>query len=605
MLLALVLPALAGPLLNEVLYDPAGSDTTANEWVELCNPGGVAINLAGYELWRQGSSASKVATIASGTLPAFGYVLIGGTAGSPLATLTDTLYNGGSNSYGVVLKAPGGSIVDAMFYDTGGNGALLDENASVPTSFAADVPEAHSLARWPDCADTNASASDWRDYATPSPGAANPQPASTGTGTGTSTGTATNADCTNASGLTINEFAIETGKEFVEIHNGGSGSVNLRDWELQFGTKGADGYNKHITLTSGTLAAGQHFVIATLATTNPNQVSDLTDLGNATSNADAMRLSCNGTAVDTVVYGKSATANATEGWDDDLGADTTSMSPVPGSGKSAARVQDGFDTDRSGADFIVGTPTPGAANPRVEPAVCENAAGSRVVINEFIYNPAGTDGDLEWVELYNAGTAVTRLDGWVIETATETWGEDFVFPNGTSLAPNEYLVVGGPAVAASDLVSEDLSLGNGSSSADGVRIKDCLDAVVDTILYGKGDVGTLTGDGGSTTVVPEVEDGASLGRYPDGTDENAPSDFMEYATPTPGRSNPESGSGGGTGTGGAGSGAGDDPAASGGCNGDAPTDETRPDGGGCGTVLPLGGLEVAMAAAALLRRRRR
>jgi hypothetical protein len=317
-----------------------------------------------------------------------------------------------------------------------------------------------------------------------------------------------------------------------------------------------------------------------------------------------MRLRCNDTVVDTVVYGKSATAN-TDGWDDDLGADTTSMSPVPGSGKSAARVQDGYDTDRSGTDFIVGTPTPGAANPNVEPAVCENAAGSRVVINEFIYNPAGTDGDREWVELYNAGTAVTRLDGWVIETATDTWGEDYVFPNGTSLGPNEYLVVGGPAVPEADLVSEDLSLGNGSSSADGVRVKDCLDAVVDTILYGDGAPGTLTGDGGSTTVVPEVDDGASLGRYPDGTDENAPSDFMEYATPTPGRSNPESGSGGGTGTGGDGSGTGDDPAASGGCNGDAPADETRPDGGGCGTVLPLGGLEVAMAAAALLRRRRR
>jgi hypothetical protein len=600
MLLALVLPAFAGPLLNEVMYDPTGSDSGTNEWVELCNPGGVAIDLAGYEVWRQGSSASKVATITSGTLPPYGYVLVGGSAGSPLAALTDTLYNGGSNSYGVVLKAPGGSTVDAMFYDTGGNGGLRDEGNNVPTSFAVDVGEGHSLARWPDCADTNASATDWRDYPTTSPGAENPQPASTGTGTGTSTGTATNADCTNASGLSINEFAIETGKEFVELHNAGSGPVNLRDWQLQFGTSS---FSKNVTIASGILAAGEHFVIATMASTNPNQTSDLGDLGNATSNADAMRLSCNGTVVDTVVYGKSPTAN-TDGWDDDLGADTTSLAPVPGAGKSSARVQDGYDTDRSGTDFVAGTPTPGAANPRVEPAVCENAAGARVVVNEFIYNPAGTDGDREWVELYNAGTAVTRLDGWVIETATDTWGEDYVFPNGTSIGPNEYLVVGGPAVPEADLVSEDLSLGNGSSSADGVRIVDCLEAVVDTILYGKGAAGTLTGDGGSTTVVPEVEDGASLGRYPDGTDSNAPSDFMEYATPTPGRSNPESGSGGGGGTG-TGSGSGDDPTASGGCNGDAPTDASRPDGGGCTTVLPLGGLEVAMAAAALLRRRRR
>ncbi|MEN9787933.1 MAG: putative signal peptide protein, partial [Pseudomonadota bacterium] len=497
MLLALVLPTLAAPRINEVLYDPSGTDSVSTEWIELCNPDGVSVDLAGYELWRAGGSSTKVATITAGTLPPFGRALVGGSTGSPIAALGDMLYNGGSSSYGVLLKAPGGAVLDALFYDSPNSNALLDENGALATSFAVDVSEGHSLGRWPDCADTNAPAVDFADYATPSPGAANPSPTgtSTGTSTDTSTGTSTGtaADCTNAAGVRINEFALETGKEFVELHNAGTSLVSLGGWTLEYGTST---YNHTVSLAAATLAPGGHFVLATLASMNPQQVVDLTDLGNATSNPDAMRLRCDTTVLDTIVYGDAGMANP-DGWDDDARTDTTLYAPAPGSGKSASRRSDGYDTNDSAADFVVGTPTRGAANPSLPPRVCERPADSRVVINEFLYNPSGTDGDHEWVELYNAGTVATRLDAWRIETATTTWGEDYVFPDGASLDAGARLLVGGPAVTGATYPAEDLSLGNGTG-ADGVRIVDCTGVVVDTVLYGDTNTEGLLGDGGST-----------------------------------------------------------------------------------------------------------
>jgi hypothetical protein len=68
MLLALVSPLLAAPLLNEVMYEPAGTNTTANQWIELCNPSGTSVDLAGYEIWAGGATASKIGTITAGTL---------------------------------------------------------------------------------------------------------------------------------------------------------------------------------------------------------------------------------------------------------------------------------------------------------------------------------------------------------------------------------------------------------------------------------------------------------------------------------------------------------------------------------------------------------
>lgn len=773
MLLALVLPAFSAPLINEVMYDPTGSEssTTRTEWIELCNPSSSSVDLAGYEIWAAGSTPAKIGTITAGTLAGRGYAVVGGPSPTVTATLTDTMQNGGSSTDAVYLKAPGGSWADALFYDTPNSSNLTNEAGSVATSFAADVSEGHSLGRWPDCTDTNASGTDFSDYATPSPGSANVAPAGGGGGGGGTTANCTGsadvvinellpdpsstdsgnewvelynagrssvnlagwklqvdggtagwgstqtiasgtlaaggylvigaggatslsltlgnassksdglrltcndaavdtvvygtpngdaitddrggvasslapkpasgqslarlpngtdtdasatdfaltasltpgaanasggggggggstADCTGSGGVKINEFTADSGVEFVEIYNGGSATVDLSGWAVEFGTSS---FNKSAVVSEGvSLRAGDYYVLGSAGAPTKDQTVDL-DLGNATSNADALRLSCGATVVDTVIYGKEGAANA-DGWDDDLVADTTSFCPLPGDGESASRVQDGFDTDRSAADFVVGAPTPGAANPRVEPPVCTPADG--ITLNEVMYDPdsAGGDTDNEWVELHNSSGDAVRLDGWSIETATSSWGEDFVFPNGATVAAGRFLVVGGSEVAEVDLVADGLSLGNGSGG-DGVRLLDCEGNVVDTVLYGEPLEAEITGDNGSTEVATGVDAGMSIGRFPDGEDNNAGADWKGYAAPTPGASNPDPASGGG------GSDAGGDPKAPGGCGSDEEVpDAGRPDGGGCATVaaqLPFGGAELLAAVGIALARRRR
>ncbi len=61
---------------------------------------------------------------------------------------------------------------------------------------------------------------------------------------------------------------------------------------------------------------------------------------------------------------------------------------------------------------------------------------SDIVINELMYKPISGNDDDEYIELYNKGTNVVSLDGWIL-----TAGVNFTFPAGTTLAPDNYLVV--------------------------------------------------------------------------------------------------------------------------------------------------------------------
>ena len=68
-------PALAGVLINEVLYDPTSSDDGL-EWIELCNDG-AAVDLTGWTIETAGSSWGECFTLAAGTIANGEYVLIG------------------------------------------------------------------------------------------------------------------------------------------------------------------------------------------------------------------------------------------------------------------------------------------------------------------------------------------------------------------------------------------------------------------------------------------------------------------------------------------------------------------------------------------------
>jgi hypothetical protein len=583
MLLALVSPALAGLLLNEVMYDPSGADD-GQEWIELCNSGTSTLDLTGYTLESAGSSYTEIYTFASGSLAPGAYLVVGGSSSTHPGSFSPNIQNGGSETDGLRVKDASGTVLDTVLYDDP-NTTLAEDGGAIPSAGAPAATSGKSFGRFPDCADTNVSATDFVLYTAPSQGTANVDPDEGGG----DTGTPSTVDCTGSDSIVINELVYSTDAEWVELYNAGSAPALLDGWLLEFGTSS---YSKDAAVPAGTtLRPGEWLVLGSAGALVKDIELDM-DLGNASS-TDALRLTCNTVPVDTVLYGDPNT----DSWLDDSGAVATSLAPDHGTGESLARVQDGYDTDACAADFTVSeAPTPGAANPVVEPPVCEIDGAGSLKINEFIYNPDGTDTGNEWVELYNAGTTALRLDDYTLQGAGTTWGEDFRFPGGVSLAPGEFVLVGGENVGA-DYLADGMSIDNAGSGAGGLRLLDCEGNVLDTVLYGGDIEDDISGDGGSTEVVPEVSEAVSLGRYPDGGDTDAATDWIPYSAPSPGSANADPAALGGddTGTGG--------PKPGGGCNNDgAPT---APGEGGCTTVLPFGGMEVALATVALLRRRRR
>ena len=760
----LIPTASAGLLINEVLYDASGSTDDGFEWVEICNSGSTTIDLARYQLESAGSSWSESYTFGSGTLAPGAYAIVGYGGTTWSGSFSPNLQNGGSSADGVRLKDASGNVLDTVLYDAPNSSGLFDDSSTtVAAADAAIAPAASSgksIGRFPDCTDTNDSGADFVLYDTPNPGVANVDTSGGGTDSGgTDTGTASGADCSVTAGVTINEFTPATGVEWVELYNDNSAAIDLGGWELAYGTST---FSKTVAVPDGTVLPAYGWIVLGSAGAAVKDVSISFDPGNATSSADAMRLQCNGSAVDTVIYGSASTnadgwadddgnttttsfapvpgsgesaarlsdgldtnqsgadfavtstpspdasnpvvvgpdctgsdgvtineftpatgaewvefynsgseavslggwnlafgsssfsdgvtvpdgtilpaggwlvigssgaavkdiaidfnpGNATssadafqlqcngaavdtviygdadtnaDGWMDDDGNVTTSFAPVPGSGESSARVADGQDTNQSGADFAVSSaPSPGASNPVI---VCDTAGGAVVRLNEFLYDPGSTDGGKEWVELYNNGTTAVRLDGYQIETATSSWGVDFVFPPSTEIAPGGFLLIGGDGVADIDYQADSFSLGNGGDG-DGLRLVDCAGTVVDTVLYGDTMADGLTGDDGSDDVVASVDSDVSIGRTTDGVDTNAVSDWMAFSTVTPGAPNGSDPSAGDSDT--------DTDTGGGGCGGNRPT-TTRP-GASCAVSTPLGGGEVFLAALVLLRRKRR
>jgi hypothetical protein len=177
--------------------------------------------------------------------------------------------------------------------------------------------------------------------------------------------------------------------------------------------------------------------------------------------------------------------------------------------------------------------------PSARAQACDRAADVRgVVINELLADPASTDTGYEWVELKNGSGGPADLSGWVIASGTSSFATSDPFPAGTRLAAGALLVVGQPLAEVADLVVEGFSLGNASSNADAVQLRDCVGGAVDTIVYGAPNDDGWVGDRGDDSLAPKPPSEDTLGRLPSGrdTDDNA-TDVVALPYPSPGRDN--------------------------------------------------------------------
>jgi imidazolonepropionase-like amidohydrolase len=174
-------------ILNEIDYDQDGTD--ASEFIELYNPGALAMDLSGVELVLvNGSGSSVYDTIdlsAAGSLPAGGYLVVrapGLTVASGALTLdfssaTNNVQNGGPD--GVAVWDSGeGVLLDALSYEgsitavtIGGASVSLVEGTATGATDDASSPQ--SLSRIPNGSDTDDAATDWAATPCVTPGEAN------------------------------------------------------------------------------------------------------------------------------------------------------------------------------------------------------------------------------------------------------------------------------------------------------------------------------------------------------------------------------------------------------------------------------------------------
>jgi hypothetical protein len=196
--------------------------------------------------------------------------------------------------------------------------------------------------------------------------------------------------------------------------------------------------------------------------------------------------------------------------EDETGGGTTSggMTSTSGPTSTTGRITDAESsaegtttTPGSGSEGDpTGTDTTNGGTTAVDSDTTTGTTSTDIVINEIVHDPV--PGEEDWIELYNRGAEAVDVSDWLISDG----GNFFPIPQGTIIAPDEYLVY---------TRNEPGSFTWGFGDDEIVVLYDAQDDPVDSADWGLGEA-----------VQPD-----SLGRLPNGA-----GDFQEL-TPTKGEEN--------------------------------------------------------------------
>ncbi|MFZ5363880.1 MAG: lamin tail domain-containing protein [Patescibacteria group bacterium] len=503
-------------VINEIMW-MGSTASSADEWIELKNTTNSDIDLSGWTIDGAGTSGGAITITASYTIiPAHGYFLISNYSENNASSKLDVIPNLVTTNISLpntqlllILKDTTGAEIDRA--DDGSGPPLAGDNTNKYSMERNDAPGDGSLATsWHTATTSSGFDAGAIERGTPS-STTPPSPAPfCGDGScdaGEDCDTCP-ADCPapppptteiNHGDVVINEFVSDPadGEEWIELFNNKGADVNLTGWILEDGTG-------TITTLSGAIAANG-FYVAELSSSKLNNSGDIIKLKKP-----------DGTIINQVVYGD---------WDDGNVSDNAPKSNDP---NSVARKTDGNDTENDLADFFVTTTlTKNSANIITAPPDETSGGGSTptettpssppswpvgaLLINEFVADPA--DGEVEWIEFYNPGSAVINLNNWTIEDGSETTTE-----LSSSVGPLGFFVL------------EKLK-GILNNSGDAIILKDPAGVIIDQISYGNWD------DGDTSDNAPVADDPDSVARKTDG--QNTTNDFNDFVitTPTRGTSN--------------------------------------------------------------------
>ncbi|RIL05724.1 MAG: hypothetical protein DCC71_09220 [Proteobacteria bacterium] len=170
------------------------------------------------------------------------------------------------------------------------------------------------------------------------------------------------------------------------------------------------------------------------------------------------------------------------------------------------------------------------------------AARAQVALAEVLYDPAGSDDELEWIELVNEGETPVDLASWSLGWGGASWAGDRVALTGV-IEPGQHFVVGGPRSAAENAspvldlpLDFEADLQNSGATADGVALFDVPVAEVgaetlpvSVVVYGGENTSGLFDETGAVASVDvgDAPGGSSIERGDDGV-------WRVQAAPTPG-----------------------------------------------------------------------
>ena len=105
------------------------------------------------------------------------------------------------------------------------------------------------------------------------------------------------------------------------------------------------------------------------------------------------------------------------------------------------------------------------------------ADSPKILINEILPSPAGSDATDEWIEIFNPNNFESNLSGWKIQDTTGKT-KTYIFPKETKILAKGFLVLKRP--------ESKITLNN---NGDGLKLIDSSGKTIDEISYQKAQKG--------------------------------------------------------------------------------------------------------------------
>jgi len=400
------------------------SESANNEWMELKNTTDAEVDLSGWIL-KAGDGQPKINL--NGKIAGGGYFLLERTSDNPVPGIPadQPNYSGALGNDGEILELFDGSgnLVDRVDFSAkwklNGAGDVVGDNATKRTAErkadgawqtsqnSGGTPKADNSAGEAEAGEP--SEEDEEETEQPEDGASDENGAPNDAASGDPESNSENAadgslGAARLGDILINELVSDPADdevEWVEIFNTVSREWDLTGWTLE------DGSGAKTALTGKISASGtEKYYVIEKPKGNLNNKGDLIILRDA-----------RGNLIDQVAYGN---------WDD---GSLENNAPAAADPMSAARIMDGYNTFNNKNDFQATKKiTPGFGNIIEAEGATEDKDQSKacadILFTEVMPDPAGEDGEAEFIELYNSGQAEIDLTGWKIKDESE---KQFVF----------------------------------------------------------------------------------------------------------------------------------------------------------------------------------